>query len=131
MSGFISKGEVNKGVKSMTKVMTDYIAPLAGGIGGFVSGDSFLGVKSLFNSLLADSGITGALPILGSIDISAFVAAAVYASAGAVVSTLKIGGTIVGALFSGLSWFFYGAALRLGIEGLVGGFQTISTTVVQ
>lgn len=129
-TGFITKGDMNKGISSMTTVMTKYIAPLGGGVAGFVAADSFLGVRNLFSSLIAESGIADALPIVGSIDISAFIAAAVYATGGAVISTMKFGGNILGALFTALSWYCYGAALRLAITGLVTGFSTISATVV-
>lgn len=130
MSGFVTKSEVNKGVKSMTGVMEKYVAPLGGGIAGFMAADSFLGVKGLFQTLISDSGIMDAFPIVGSFDIASFVAAGIYAAAGAVVSAIKMGGTVMGILFGALSWYCYGAALRLAIEGLIGGITTIKTSVV-
>lgn len=127
---FVTKSDMTKGVKSMTKIMTEYVAPFAGGIGGFVAADNFLGVKSLIQTLIADSGIGDALPIVGSLDISSFIAAGIYAAAGAVVSGMKFGGNIVEALFQALSWYCYGAALRLAMNGLIGGIGTIKGTVV-
>ena len=125
----MNKGDMKKGLSGGTKLLNDFIAPAIGGVAGFLSGDSFLGVRALVRSIVNSSGISTALPILSSLDISSFIAAGVYAGLGAVVSGLKFGGSIIGALFTAASWYFYAAACRLMLNGILSGITNVKSNM--
>jgi len=127
--GLVNKGDMKKGLKGGTRVLTEFIAPAVGGVAGFLGGDQFLGIQGVVKSLVTSSGISTALPVLTSLDISAFIAAGIYAGLGAVVSGLKFGGGAIGAIFIAGSWYFYAVACRLCLNGVLSGISNVKASV--
>ena len=124
--GLIKQTDLTKGTKQLTAIGTNIIAPVVGGIAGFMNPD-FIGIKALISEVMTSTGIFEALPVIGSLDITSFITAAAYAGLAIVISRISFGGWVFKTMFVGLTWFFGASALRNAIDGLTGGIRSIGT----
>ena len=123
--GLIKQTDLTKGTKQLTQLGTSIIAPVVGGIAGFLNPD-FIGIKALISEVMSTTGLFETLPVIGSLDITSFITAAVYGGLAVVISRISFGGWVFKTLFVGLTWFFGASALRNAIDGLTGGIRSIS-----
>lgn len=122
--GLLNKSDLNKGTKQLTQVMNNVIAPVVGGVSGFLTPD-FIGINGLVSEVLESTGVLEMLPVVGSLDIASFITAAVYAGIAVIVSRVTFGGMFIKSIFIALTWYFGAAALRNAINGLVGGISAV------
>lgn len=122
----VTATKLKQGTKRLTSFFGDFMAPAIGGIAGFVAPD-FLGLSGITSFVIDSTNLIGFLPIIGSLDISGFIASAIYAGVAVALFKFRTKGTAIGGLMNGLIWYFGASAFRLALDALVNSLRTVRT----